>query len=369
MKRIPLVDLKAQYRPLAKEVISSFRDIFRGMHLIDGPNIRKFEEAFGAFCGVPYAVSVGSGTEALHLALRGLGIKEGDEVITVPFTFIGTVEAILQTGATPVFVDIDPATYTMDISQVKRKTNRRTRAFLPVHLYGQPCDMTPLLRVSRATGIPVVEDAAQAHGALYRGRRIGSLGKVGCFSFYPSKNLGGYGEGGMVVTRDRRLAEKVRLLRDHGALTKYQHVFPGWNGRMDELQAAVLRIKLKHLRRWNLLRRRHAAFYRKGLRGLPLRLPEELPARHHVYHLFVIRTRERGRLRQFLLKQGIETGLHYPVPLHLQKALSSLGYRRGDFPESERASREVLSLPMYPELTRTDRERVIRTLRRFWEVI
>lgn len=367
VRRIPLVDLKTQYRALEGEILRSFRQIFSNMELILGKHLEALEKEFASFCGVPHAVGVGSGTAALHLTLRAMEIGRGDEVITVPFTFIGTVEAILQSGAIPRFVDIDPVSYTLDPSLVKKAVTKKTKAILPVHLYGHPCDMELLLRLSRRFGIPVVEDAAQAHGAMEKRKKAGSMGKAGCFSFYPSKNLGAYGEGGMVVTRDRRLAERVRLLRNHGAVTKYTHAFSGFNDRMDELQAAVLRIKLKRLPFWNELRRRVASVYRKALSDLPLRLPEERKGKYHVYHLFVIRTPRRDRLREHLLKRGIETGLHYPIPLHLQKALRPFRFSRGDFPESEKAAREVLSLPLYPELTREDQERIIEGVRSFFK--
>jgi len=366
MRRIPLVDLRTEYRAIEREVQTSLRNVFRQMHLILGEHTHSFEKEFASFCGTSYGVTVGSGTEALHLALRGLGIQEGDEVITVPFTFMGTVEAILQVGATPRFVDIEPTSYTMDVSQVKKKITKKTKAIIPVHLYGQPCDMNSLLSLSRKHHLPIIEDSAQAHGAKDHGRRAGSMGKAGCFSFYPAKNLGAYGEGGIVVTGDKRLADRVRLLRNHGATTKYVHAFPGFNGRMDEIQAAVLRIKLKRLQKWNEKRRQHAAAYRKGLQGLPIGLPEEAQGRYHVYHLFVIRAPKRDQLRQYLIKRGVDTGLHYPISLHLQKALRTYGFSRGDFPESERAAREVLSLPIYPALSSQDQKRIIREVQSFF---
>ncbi|MFH1858158.1 MAG: DegT/DnrJ/EryC1/StrS family aminotransferase, partial [Candidatus Omnitrophota bacterium] len=348
MKKIPLVDLKAQYQSLEGEIQRSLRNVFRGMNLFLGKENEAFEKEFAAFCGVPYAASVASGTEALAFTLQALGVSRGDEVITVPFTFIATVEAILQLGAKPVFVDVEPGCLNMDVSQVKKKIRRKTKVIFPVHLYGHPCDMKPLLWLSRQYGIPIVEDACQAHGAMADGRKVGSLGKAGCFSFYFSKNLGAYGEGGMVVTRDRKLLEKLHLLRNHGRLTKDVHIISGYNGRMDEVQAAILRVKLKRLERWNEARRRLAAHYQEGLAGLSLRLPEEEPFAYHVYHLYVIRTSQRDALRAFLLKKGIETGISYRIPVHLQKALSAFRFRRGDFPVTEKAANEVLSLPVYP---------------------
>ncbi|MBI4436613.1 MAG: DegT/DnrJ/EryC1/StrS family aminotransferase [Candidatus Omnitrophica bacterium] len=337
------------------------------MKLFLGENVKAFEKEFAAFCGVPYAIGVGSGTEALHFALRSLGVGEGDRVITVPFTFIGTVEAILQAGAKPIFVDIDPFSHTIDSSKVEEKITKKTKAIIPVHLYGQPCEMAPLLRLSKKYGVPILEDAAQAHGAMENGEKVGSIGKAGCFSFYYAKNLGAYGEGGMVVTRDKRIAERIRLLRNHGAATKYAHILPGFNGRLDEIQAAVLRIKLRRLSQWNALRRQHAGRYREAFADLPIALPAEGAQKYHVYHLFVIRTRKRDALRKYLLDRDIETGVHYPIPLHLQQALRAFRFHRGDFPESERAASEVLSLPIYPELTSNDQGRIIRGVRRFFK--
>lgn len=366
MRQIPLVDLTIQYRFLERETQKALRNIFRSMRLILGENGEAFEREFADFCGVPYAVGVSSGTDALHFTLRALGLSRGDEALTVPFTFMGTVEAILYVGAEPVFVDIDPVTFTMDCSKVRQKITKKTKVILPVHLYGQPCDMDPLLALSKKFGIPVLEDCAQAHGAMEKGRKVGSIGKAGCFSFYPAKNLGAYGDAGIVVTKERTLAEKVRLLRNHGCATKYTHVLTGFNGRLDEIQAAILRIKLKRLRRWNELRRRHAERYRKALSDLPVVLPEEKDGKYHVYHLFVIRTPKRNLLREFLQRRGIESGIHYPIPLHLQRSLRAFNFKRGQFPVSEKAAREVLSLPIYPELTEKDQDRVIQAVRHFF---
>jgi dTDP-4-amino-4,6-dideoxygalactose transaminase len=350
--RIPLVDLKAQFGPLKREVMQAIEASLDSMELFLGPNTRAFEEEFAAYCGARHGIGVASGTEALHLALRAVGVGVGDEVVTVAHTFFGTVEAIVMTGAQPVFVDVDPRTYTMDVDQIQSRITPRTRAIVPVHLYGRVAEMDPVMRVAEGHGLVVVEDACQAHGAEYRGRRAGSLGQAGCFSFYVSKNLGAYGEAGLVTTSDPEVARKVRLLRDHGSEARYRHEVFGVNARMDEIQAAILRVKLRRLDAWNERRRRLAAAYDRLLSGLPVGRPE-LPAdpRSHVYHLYVIRSADRDRLRAQLGERGIGTGVHYPIPAHLQPACKHLGYREGDLVETERAAGEVLSLPMYAELS------------------
>jgi dTDP-4-amino-4,6-dideoxygalactose transaminase len=301
---------------------------------------------------------VNSGTSALHLALIAAGVGPGDEVITVPFTFVATAAAIVYTGATPVFVDIDPSTFNMDPALVEAAVTPRTKAIVPVHLYGQTADMGPILDVARRHGLLVIEDACQAHGAEYEGRRAGSLADMGCFSFYPGKNLGACGEGGAVTTNNEQFARKLRMLRDWGADRKYHHVLKGFNYRLDELQAAVLRVKLKYLEEWTEARRENATRYASLLAGSGTEVPEEAVQRRHVYHVYAIRTAGRDALQRLLEASGIRTGIHYPIPVHLQPAYSDLGYGLGDFPESERAAREVLSLPMFPEL----REKEIETI-------
>ncbi len=362
---IPLVDLKKQYQPLREEIFAELAKIFDSMYLFLGENVQAFEREFAAYCSVRHAVGVGSGTDALHLALRACGIGPGDEVITVSHTFIATVEAIALVGATPVFVDIDPQTYNIDVTQVEAKITARTRAILPTHLYGQPADMHPLLDLARKYDLKVIEDACQAHGAEYKGKRAGSIGDVGCFSFYFSKNLGAYGEAGAVVTNDEEIAERVRILRDHGSKTKYHHVLIGTNARLDEIQAAILRVKLRRLEQWNTQRRAHAAAYNEALEGSEVITPFESPFVEHVYHLYVIRTPRRDALKEWLKSQGVATGIHYPVPTHLQEACREYGYGKGSLPVTEQCAREVLSLPMYPELEPEQIEYIAGLIKRF----
>ncbi|WP_376794745.1 DegT/DnrJ/EryC1/StrS family aminotransferase [Thermogemmatispora sp.] len=349
--RIPLVDLQSQYQAIKEEVRAAFDEVLADMELFLGPRTRAFEEAFAAYCGCRYGVGVSSGTDALALALRACGIGPGDEVITVAHTFIATVEAIVQVGARPVFVDIDPQTYTLDPELVSAALTPRTRALLPVHLYGHPADMEPLLAIARRAGLRVIEDASQAHGATYRGRRVGSLGDIGCFSLYYSKNLGAYGEAGICVTNDATLAERLRMLRDHGSRLRYHHELLGSNARLDELQAAVLLVKLRYLDRWNAARQSHASFYNEHLRATGAILPTTRAWATHTYCYYVIQVEQRDRLRYQLEQAGISTGIHYPLPLHLQPACSYLGYQPGSLPRTEACAARIISLPMYPELT------------------
>ena len=349
--KIPFVDLGAQHRQLETELQAAVQRVFQRSSFILGPEVERFEAEFASYLNATSCVAVSSGTAALHLVLHALGIGPGDEVITVPNTFIATAEAISAVGARPVFVDVDPIAYTMDPTLVERAITARTRAILPVHLYGQPADLDPLMAIARRHNLTIIEDACQAHGAEYKGRKAGTLGTAGCFSFYPSKNLGGCGEGGAVVTSDAELAERIRLLRNHGSISKYEHRFPGYNFRMEGLQGAFLAVKLKYLDKWNERRRMLAKHYDQLLAGSAVVTPTEMPYAKHVYHLYVIQAENREALRQHLAEQGIETGLHYPIPLHLQEAYRSLGYRRGDFPVAERLAERALSLPMYPDLT------------------
>ena len=349
--QIPFVDLKAQFGPLKVEVMQALEDCLDSMHLFLGPNTQAFEQEFATYCGTSHAIGVGNGTDALHLALRAVGVGAGDEVITVAHTFFATVEAIFMAGARPVFVDIDPITFTMDASQLEAKITPRTKAIIPVHLYGRLANMDAIMAIARRHDLRVVEDAAQAHGAEAGGRRAGAIGDLGCFSFYFSKNLGAYGEGGAVVTADPELARRVRLLRDHGSEVRYHHDLMGFNARLDEVQAAILRIKLRHLDAWNEQRQRHALSYDEALADAGVQRPN-LPAdRSHVYHLYVVRCEQRDEVKEALARQGIGTGIHYPIPVHLQVASRSLGYKPGDLPETESAAQTILSLPMYPELT------------------
>nr|PZN83567.1 MAG: erythromycin biosynthesis sensory transduction protein eryC1 [Acidobacteriota bacterium] len=316
-----------------------------------GPEVKAFEEAFAAAHDVRHAVAVNSGTSALHLALLALGVGPGDEVITTPFTFIATVAAIGYTGATPVFVDIDPESFTLDPSKIEAAITPKTKVIMPVHLYGQPADMDPILAVAERHGLHVVEDAAQAHLAEYKGRKVGSFGAIACFSFYPGKNLGAYGEGGAAVTNDDRYAATMRALRDWGQTERYRHAMKGYNYRMDGLQGAVLGVKMPHLDAWTEGRRRVAAAYREQFEPAGVALPKEMPYARHVYHVYAIRVADRAAAQRALQEAGIQTGIHYPIPVHLQEAWAELGYRRGDFPHAEQAADEVLSLPIYAELT------------------
>ncbi len=363
MSSIPLVDLKAQYESIQEEIDEAIRRVIDATAFIMGPEVRSFEEAFAAYCGVEHAVGVGSGTAALFLALKACGIGPGDEVITTPFTFIATAETIAQVGARPVFVDIDPVTYNLDPERIEAAITPRTRAILPVHLYGQPAEMDTICAIAKAHGLWVIEDAAQAHGARYKGKRVGSLGDIACFSFYPSKNLGAYGDGGAVVTNNAALADRVRSLRDHGRSSKYIHNELGWGLRLDALQAAILKAKLPHLDAWNEARRARARYYAERLADTEVTVPVALPYVEHVYHCYVVRTARRDEVYEALRARGIGVGLHYPVPLHLQPAFQSLGYAEGAFPISEQCSREVLSLPMYAELTRDQQDAVVQALR------
>jgi len=359
---LPVVELRAQYAALREEVAQALQEVVDSTLFILGPKVAEFEEAFAAYTGTRYCVGVNSGTSALHLALICADVGAGDEVITVPMTFISTSWAISYVGATPVFVDVDPATYTIDVAQVERKITRKTKALLPVHLYGQPADMEPLLEISERHGIPIIEDAAQAHGAAYFGKRAGAFGVCGCFSFYPAKNLGAYGEGGAVVTNDPQIDARLRALRHHAQSERYYHDELGFNYRMDGFQGAVLSIKLKYLEEWTEQRRLLAARYKERLADLPLQLPAEAPDRRHVWHLFVILHPERDRIRRELEARGILSSLHYPVPIHLQKAYRHLGHRPGDFPVTEKISRECLTLPLFPEMTAPQQDRVIEAL-------
>jgi dTDP-4-amino-4,6-dideoxygalactose transaminase len=355
---IPLVDLKKQYAPLKEEILTGIGKVLDGMQLFLGENMRAFEKEFADFCGVKHGIGVSDGTAALHIILRAMGIEPGDEVITVSHTFIATVEAIVLAGGTPVFVDVDPHTLLMDPSQVEAKVTKRTRVILPVHLYGQTADMDPILDIARRHGLRVIEDACQAHGAEYKGHRAGGLGDAAAFSFYYSKNLGAYGEGGFITTNDDDLARRVRMIRDHGSGERYHHDLIGVNGRLDEIQAVVLRAKLPHLDEWNTLRRQHAVQYNKLLNDTLVSTPVERLENRHVYHLYVVRTPDRDALQTHLKEQGIFTGIHYPIPCHLQQAFAYLGYKPGDFPVTEAMVGQIISLPMFPEITHDDIEKV-----------
>lgn len=359
---IPFVDLKAQYLSIKNEIDAAVLKSLESTQFVLGSEVVALEAEFARYCSADEGIAVNTGTSALHVALLAAGIGAGDEVITVPFTFVATVAAICYTGATPVFVDIDPISYTIDVTQIEAAITPRTKAILPVHLYGQPADMDPILEIARRHNLVVIEDAAQAHRAEYKGRRVGSIGDIGCFSFYPGKNLGAYGEGGMAVTSNPEFAQTMRMLRDWGQERRYHHVLKGYNYRMDGIQGAILRVKLPHLDAWTEARRAHAARYDKLLAGSDVTTPTVMPYSHHVYHVYAIRSPRRDTLQQMLQEQGIQTGIHYPIPAHLQPAYSDLGYKPGDFPHSELAAREVLSLPMYAELSPTQVNAVAESL-------
>jgi dTDP-4-amino-4,6-dideoxygalactose transaminase len=329
------------------------------MHLFLGPQNQQFEQSFAGYCGCQYGIGLSNGTDAISLALRSCHIGPGDEVITVSHSFIATVEAIAQVGATPVFVDIEPDTYTMDWRQLEGALSSRTRAIIPVHLYGQPADMQPILDFAQAHGLRVIEDASQAHGAAYQRKRIGSFGDIACFSLYCSKNLGAYGEAGICVTNDAELAQALRMLRDHGSRERYQHEILGVNARMDEIQAAILNVKMAHLEQWNAQRQAHARAYSEQLQDVVEAVPVVRAGSTHVFYVYVVQVSRRDQVQRSLAQQGIGCGIHYPTPIHLQPACQQYGYTRGDFPVTEAACERILSLPMYPELTAEQLQRVI----------
>jgi dTDP-4-amino-4,6-dideoxygalactose transaminase len=362
--KVPFLDLKAHHEPIRDEIRQAIERVIDANAFAGGPFVEAFEKDWAAFCGTRHAIGVGNGTDALWLTLLALGVGPGDEVITVPSTFMATAEAVSFCGARPVFVDIEPVTYTMDPARLERAITPRTRAIIPVHLFGQVADMDPILEVARRHGIPVVEDAAQAHGATYKGRRAGSFGIAGCFSFYPGKNLGAFGEAGAVVTNDAELADRIRCLRDHGQVRKYHHDHIGWNARMDGIQGAVLQVKLRRLAAANEARRNHARQYARLLADVEqVVLPVEAPGRTHVYHVYAVRVPDRDEVLQRMGRRGIACGIHYPIPVHLQKAYQHLGYGEGSFPVAEQCAREFLSLPMYPELRPEQVELVATELR------
>lgn len=348
---IPFIDLKKQYLSMKDEIDGAIGRVLETSQFILGGEVAAFEKDFAVYCRTRFAIGVNSGTSALHLALLAAGVGPGDEVITVSMTFVATVAAIGYTGARPVLIDIDPHSLTMNPDRLEEAITPRTKAIVPVHLYGQPADMDPIMEVARRHGLVVIEDACQAHGAQYKGRRAGSIGDLGCFSFYPGKNLGACGEGGLVVTNDEAYQRKIRMLRDWGAARKYEHQLKGYNFRMEGLQGAVLKAKLAHLEDWTEARRRHAAQYDVLLADLPeIQRPEAMPGVRHVYHVYAIRTPWRDELRQELEARQIQTGIHYPIPVHLLEAHADLGYQVGDFPVTEQLAREELSLPMFAEL-------------------
>jgi dTDP-4-amino-4,6-dideoxygalactose transaminase len=361
---IPLVDLKAQYATIKNEVMAVMDEVLEGMRLFLGPYSQMFEKEFATYCGCEDAVGVATGTDALVLALRACGIGQGDEVITVANTFIATIEAIAVVGATPIFVDIDPETYTLDWRQLDSALTARTKAIIPVHLYGHAVEMQPVMDFAHKHGLLVIEDASQAHGATYCDQRVGSFGDIGCFSLYYSKNLGAYGEAGICVTNTPRLAQTLRMLRDHGSHVRYKHEILGVNARLDELQAAILHVKMPYLEQWNAARQAHAKIYTEHLQGVVKAVPVTRSWAEHVFYAYVIQVQERDRFRQILEQEGIATGIHYPIPLHLQPACSHYGVKQGALPITEAVAHHIVSLPMYPELQPEQLEKVIGTVKK-----
>ncbi len=373
---VPFLDLTRQYKRIEEEILFAQKKVLEKGRFILGEDVSSFEEEFAHYCGVRYGVGVGSGTDALYLALKVAGIEEGDEVLTVSHSFIATALAISLSGATPVFIDVDPETSTMDpnaledfLKKRKRKGKGRGRikALLPVHLYGHPAEMDAIMDIAERYHLMVIEDACQAHGAEYQGQKVGSIGAMGCFSFYPTKNLGAYGDGGMVVTDHKPYYERLRLHRCYGEKRKYENILKGWNSRLDEIQAAILRVKLKYLDQWNGERRKKALMYNRLLANADVTLPVEKEQARHVYHLFVIRAKRRNALQAFLKERGIETLIHYPIPIHLQKAFSGLRYGTGSLPVTERCAREVLSLPLFPELSSEEMREIQEQIKNFFK--
>lgn len=360
--KVPTLDLKAQYRSIKPEIDAAIAGVLDSSQFVLGPEVAKFEQEFASYCGTAECIALNSGTSALHLALLAAGAGPGDEVITVPFTFVATVAAVVYTGARPVLVDIDPRSFTMDPATIEAAISSRTKVILPIHLYGQAADMDPILEIARRHRLIVIEDAAQAHGAKYKGRTAGSIGDIACFSFYPGKNLGAYGEGGAVTTNNAEFANKIRMLRDWGQDRKYHHVLHGFNYRMEALQGVILSVKLRHLERWNESRRAIVNKYNQLLTGSNVERPLEMPWAHHVYHQYTIRTNHRDSLQQALKSKGIQTGIHYALPVHLQPAYANLGYTPNSLPQSEKAAEQVLSLPLFPEMTADQVELVAQTV-------
>ncbi len=365
--KIPLVDLKKNYDLYKKEIDLAIQGVINSSSFILGPAVDKFENNFAKFCQTRYCVGVDSGISALELGMRALGIRAGDEVITPVNSFIASSSAISFTGATPVWVDVNPKTYNIDTSQIESKITSRTRAIMPVHLYGQPADIDQVLAIAKKYRLFVIEDACQAHGALYKGRKTGSFGEFAAFSFYPGKNVGAFGDAGAFVTNNKALAEDVAMMRNYGQKEKYNHQFLAWNRRLDSIQAAVLNVKLKYLDKANASRIKAAARYSKLLKGLPLVLPEVDRKKTHVFHLYVVQTGQRDKLLRFLKKNEIGAGIHYPTPIHLQKAYENLGGKRGDFPVSEKAAGEIISLPLFPEITENQIDFVVAKIREFFK--
>ncbi|MDA8212052.1 MAG: DegT/DnrJ/EryC1/StrS family aminotransferase [Clostridia bacterium] len=355
---IPLLDLKAQYNSIRNEIQEAVSGVLESGHYVLGPNVKALEEEIAAYCGVKYGVGVANGTDALMLSLLTHGIGPGDEVITTPYTFFATAEVVSQLGATPVFVDIDARTYNLDVNQIEARITKRTKAIIPVHIFGQMADMDAVMAIARKHNLAVIEDACQAIGARYKGRMAGSIGNTGCFSFFPTKNLGGYGDGGMVVTNDEVVAEKIRVLRVHGSKPKYYHSMVGYNSRLDELQAAILRVKFRYIDEWNKRRAERADEYDRLFAGSEVGIPYAEQVNKHIYHLYIISSLKRDQIKAALAQEGIASAVYYPVPLHRQEVYQSLGYEEGSLPVAEKVARETLAIPLYPELTKKQQERI-----------
>lgn len=365
MKKIPFVDLLVQYKTIEKEIDNAIKQTINSTQFILGNEVSLFEKEFARYCEVKYAVGVGNGLSALELGMRALGIGKGDEVITPANSFIASSSAIAFTGAIPVLVDCDKDSYNIDVAQIEKMITKRTKAIMPVHLYGQPADMKAILAIAKKYKLFVIEDACQAHGAYYNGKRVGSLGDIAAFSFYPGKNLGAYGDAGILVTNKKKIAETVSMMRNYGQKKKYEHVFLAWNSRIDTIQAAILRVKLKYLDKWNQERRNKALLYTKLLKNASVITPKLTKGVDHVFHLYVIRTKKRDGLAKYLEENGVSVGLHYPIPIHLQKAFKYLNHKKGDFPVTEQLAKEGLSLPIYPELKTEDIKFICKTINNF----
>lgn len=362
-QHIPLLDLKAQYKSLKSEIDKEILEVLNSSQFILGSKVEEFEKKYAKYCGTRYTVALDSGLSALELGMRALGIGQGDEVIVPTNSFIASASPVSFTGATPVFVDCNEGTFNIDVNKIKEKITKKTKAIMPVHLYGQPADMQEVKSLANKYKLFVVEDACQAHGAKYKNKRVGSFGHFAAFSFYPGKNLGAYGDAGCLTTNNKKLDEKVRMMRNYGQEKKYYHKLLAWNKRMDTIQAAVLLIKLKRLDKWNSSRARHAKLYNKFFKNTPVKTPITGDNRTHMYHQYVVRVKNRNKVQKHLLSKGVSTGIHYPIPIHLQESYKHLGYKRGDFPVAEKLAKEIISLPIYPELTKVDIEYIVNSVK------
>lgn len=357
--KVNLLDLKAQYETIKDEVESAIKEVLESAHFIMGPNVKKLEEEIAEYTGVKYGIGVANGTDALMLTLKALGIGQGDEVITTPFTFFASAETTSVVGATPVFADIEKDTLCIDPESIEKNITEKTKAIIPVHIFGQMCNMDRIMEIAKKHNLIVIEDACQAIGAEYKGKRAGSIGHVGCYSFFPTKNLGGYGDGGMIVTNDEKLADRIKLIRVHGSKVKYEHIAIGYNSRLDEMQAAVLRVKLNYIQKWNDSRKQHAHTYNELLKDTGIILPTEREDSLHVYHLYTIQSEKRDEIIKYLSENGIASGVYYPIPVHLQEVYQELGYKKGELSVAEDACTKTFALPLYPEMTKEQQHYVV----------